>query len=189
VHPAPETRKRFTVAEFDRMAEVGILAEDDRLELIDGEIVEMNPIGPRHTVSVALLTQQLMPAADSASAHICVAGALVLGDDGEVYPDLVIRRGQPRQYRDRHATPADVLLVVEVADSSLRHDKDVKLPRYARAGVRNVWLVDVVNDHVLAYADPSAQGYRVVQSLRPGDQVRSETLPGWQFAVTDFLGL
>jgi Uma2 family endonuclease len=189
VLPAPETRRHFTVAEFDRMAEVGILAEDDRLELIDGDIVEMHPFGPRHEVSVDLLAQQLMPAAHAVSSHLSVGGALLLGNDAEVYPDLVIRRGQPRQYRDRHATPADVLLVVEVSDSCLRHDKDVKAPRYARAGVREVWLVDVVNDLVLAYTEPRAQGYRVVQSLRPGDQVRSEALPGWQFSVTDFLGL
>jgi Uma2 family endonuclease len=97
--------------------------------------------------------------------------------------------GKPRQYRDRRPWAADVLLVVEVADTFLDHDKDGKVPRYAHAGVREVWLVDLVHDLILAYTEPSAEGHRVVRSLRPGDRIRSDALPGSEFAVSDFLGV
>lgn len=187
--PTTETRKRFTVAEFDRMGEAGVLGADDRLELIDGEIVEMNPIGSRHTISVDFLTELLIAPAKTAGAHVSTGGALVLGDASEVYPDVTIRRGQRRRYSDAHPRAADVLLVAEVADSSLSYDKDVKVPRYARAGVREVWLVDLTHSVVVVHTDPSVDGYRVVRPYRPGDALRSESLPGCELDVTEILGL
>ena len=132
------TRKRFTLEEFDRMAESGVLAEDERLELIDGEVIEMDPIGLPHLRAVSAMTALLVPAATAAGAHVSVQNAVhVL--DWELYPDLALLRGQPYECT-AHPTEADVLLLVEVADTSLASDRDVKVPRYARAGIPEVWL-------------------------------------------------
>ncbi len=179
-------RKRFTLEEFDRMAESGALSEDERLELIDGEIVEMNPIGLAHLRAVNAIAALLVPAGAAVGAHVSVQNALhVL--DWELYPDLALLRGQPYEYT-AHPTEADVLQLVEVADTSLASDRDVKVPRYARAGIPEVWLVDLVHDVLLAYAEPAEASYRVVRTLRPGDTVRALSLPGSEFPVRALLG-
>jgi Uma2 family endonuclease len=180
------TRRRFTLDEFDRMAEAGILAEDDRLELIDGEIVEMNPIGPRHQRAVNASLALLFPVCAATNAHASPQNAVHIAG-WEVYPDVAVLRGQPHEYAT-HPTEADVLLLIEVADSSLATDRDVKVPRYGRAGIQETWLVDVGHDVVLVYSEPAADGYRVVRTLHADDHLASTALRGAAFPVRVLLG-
>ena len=124
------------------MAQAGVLAEDDRVELVDGEVTEMTPIGPAHAACVMRLTTALVPRA-GARAVISVQNPLELGARLEFYPDIVLLHPPAERYLNRLPQPGDVLLVVEVADTSLESDREVKIPRYAQAGIKEVWLVDL----------------------------------------------
>src|SRR5438552_12280642 len=138
-------RRRFTVEEYHRMAEAGILSEDDRVELIEGEIVQMSPIGPRHSACVdrlnALFTSRLRR-----RAIVRVQNPIVLSRWTEPQPDLTLLRPRADFYAERHPGPADVLLAVEVAETSGVYDRGTKLALYARARIPEVWLVDVRGD-------------------------------------------
>lgn len=139
------TRRRFTVDEYHRMAEAGILGEDDRVELLDGEIVEMTPIGPRHAGGVNRLTR-LFTTRLGARAIVTVQNPVVLGVRWEPQPDLAILRPRPDFYSTAHARPEDILLIVEVAETSGEADRRVKVPGYAAAGVPETWRVDLPGD-------------------------------------------
>lgn len=179
-------RKRFTVAEFERMAEAGVLAQDSRLELLQGEIIEMNPIHPRHAACVLRLTRLFGRLGDTAA--LSVQNPLVLDEHGEPQPDMLLLRPPLERYAATHPRPADVLLLVEVADTTFRYDSTVKVPLYARAGVREVWLVDLAGGRLLVYRDPAADGYRVVETLDRGDVVAPEAFPGFRVLAADVLG-
>lgn len=166
-------KHRFTVEEFHKMGESGIFSEDDRVELVEGEIVEMTPIGWRHARVVTSLTTILA----SNFGHLCdvsVQNPLTLGDHGEHQPDLaLLEKTHPA---DRAPRAEDALLVIEVSDTSLRYDLEVKLPLYAPAGVREVWILDLSHDVVRAHAGTSAGGYETVREYRRGDYV-AQALP------------
>lgn len=142
-------RHKLTVADYYRMAEVGILAPEARVELIEGEIVDMVPIGTRHSAVVTLL-HDAIAAAVSGAAQVRCQQPLRLGDISEPEPDLAVVRPHPDRYFDAHPTAADTLLVIEVADSSLAYDRDIKTPLYARHGVPAVWLIDLNAGTLLA---------------------------------------
>jgi Uma2 family endonuclease len=153
------TRRRFTRAEYYRMAEAGILGEDDRVELIEGEIVQMSPIGDRHVAFVMnlgrLLTLRL-----AERAFVSVQSPVVLTADTEPQPDLAVLR--PRAYKERKPHADDVLLLIEAADTSLAYDRTTKLRLYARAGIPEYWIVDCTTESVEVYLDPEADRYRNV---------------------------
>jgi Uma2 family endonuclease len=130
------TRRRFTRAEYHRMAETGILGEHDRVELIRGEIVQMSPIGPRHAAFVDNLNQLLVTRL-AGRAIVRVQNPVALADDTEPQPDLVILRRRPVPYKEREPYGEDTLLVIEVADTSLAYDRTTKLRLYAEAGIPN----------------------------------------------------
>ncbi len=141
------------------MAEVGILKEDDRVELIDGEIIPMTPIGPQHAACVDWLTRLLIQRV-SADIVVHVQNPLQLTNNAELYPDLALLRPKANRYRDRAPCPEDVLLVIEVSDTSLETDRSDKVPRYAEAGIPEVWLVDLNRQEVHIFRDPSGNQYR-----------------------------
>jgi Uma2 family endonuclease len=181
---APVARRRFTVDDYERMAEAGILAEDDRVELIAGEIVEMSPIGGRHVGCVNVLADLLWDVVGR-EALISVQNPIRLSADGEPQPDIaLLRRGAPRAV----PTPEDVLLVIEVADSSRDYDRTVKLPLYAAAGIEETWLVDLVAEVVERHTDPHDGVYRRVASARRGESLSSTVLPAVVLAVDAILG-
>jgi Uma2 family endonuclease len=181
---APVARRRFTVDDYERMAEAGILAEDDRVELIAGEIVEMSPIGDRHVGCVNVLADLLWDVVGR-EALISVQNPIRLSADGEPQPDIaLLRRGAPRAV----PTPEDVLLVIEVADSSRDYDRTVKLPLYAAAGIRETWLVDLVAEVVERHTDPHDGVYRRVASAGRGESLQSTVLPAVILAVDAILG-
>ncbi|MGH7388917.1 MAG: Uma2 family endonuclease [Candidatus Rokuibacteriota bacterium] len=155
------TRRRFTRAEYYRMAEVGILGEDDRVELIGGEIVEMSPIGRRHRAFVGNLTQ-LLAVPLAGRAIVWVQNPIVLTDDTEPQPDLAVLRHRLVPYKDREAWAEDTLLLIEVADSSLAYDRSTKLRLYAEAGIPEYWVVDCTAEAVEVYRTPGPEGYRDV---------------------------
>ena len=157
----PETppRRRFDVAAYYRMAETGILAPEDRVELIDGEIVEMAPIGSAHGGTTDCLTSLVARAAAEGRVQVRVQGPLRLDPLNEPQPDLMLLRPRADFYRTSHPTAADVLLLVEVADSSLAFDRGPKLALYARHGVPEVWIVDLAGRAVEICRQPGQGGY------------------------------
>ena len=180
-------RRRFTANEYQRMGQVGILREDDRLELLEGEIVEMAPIGSRHQGTVDRLTRLFSNrAADSAMVR--VQGPVRLGEHSEPQPDLILLRRRADFYTSAHPGPDDVLLLVEVSDTSLEYDREVKVPLYARHGIVEVWLVGLEAGVVEVYRGPTAQGYQEVSQLQRGQSLSSVALPGMELAVDEILG-
>jgi Uma2 family endonuclease len=181
------TKRLFTVAEYYRMAEAGILGEDDHVELIEGEIIQMSPIGPRHSGGVGRLTS-LFSRIFGASAIVWVQNPVRLGERCEPEPDLALLKPRADFYASAHPTSADVLLVVEVADSSVDYDRGVKAPLYARSGIPEYWLDDVGQQHVTIYREPTPDGYAVVRVARRGETIRPVMLPDLEVAVDDILG-
>ena len=181
------TRRRFSVADYYRMVESGILHERDRVELIDGEVLEMSPIGPRHNACVdranRVFSQRL-----GDRAIIRVQGSIQLDEYGVPKPDLVVMRPRRDFYASALPTPSDVLLIVEVAESSIRYDRDVKAPLYARAGIPEYWLEDLTRDVLMVYRDPAPDGDRTVRTLRRGERIAPLAFPELSVAVEELLG-
>lgn len=184
---APLARRRFTVDEYHRMAEAGILDEDDRVELLDGEIVEMTPIGPRHAGGVARL-QHLFGARVGERAIVWVQNPLVLDRHWEPQPDLVLLKAREDFYTGALPGPEDAWLVVEIAETSTERDRRVKMPAYARAGVPEVWLLDLTLDRLEVFGDPASEGYRDVRRLGRGERVAPAALPELELSVKEVLG-
>jgi len=180
------TRYIFTVADYNRLIEVGILEEDDRVELIDGEIVEMTPIGHRHAACVKRLNW-LLGRALGADATIGVQDPIQLGDRSEPQPDVSVLRPSPNFYASAHPTAEDIFLLVEVSESSARIDRQIKVPLYARHAVAEVWIVDVDDNTVTTYRDPTPTGYTTVWVARRGEKLAIQAFPERELAIADLL--
>ena len=181
------TKRRFTVSEYHQMAHVGILTEDDRVELIDGEIVVMTPIGHRHAASVNRCNRLLSRCVEDA-AVVSIQNPVRLDEHNEPQPDVALLRPRPDFYASGHPTPADVLLIIEVADTSVEADRQVKLPLYARGGIPEAWLVDLQLDVITIYRDPTPDGYRTSWTVGRGEWIAPLAFPKCTIAVTDILG-
>jgi Uma2 family endonuclease len=144
---------RITVEEYYRMAEVGLLAPDARVELIEGEIIDMAPIGDRHVAIVNSLARRLILAVEG-HALASVQGSVRLSFRSEPQPDLAVLRLRDDEYRKGLPGPADILLIIEVSDTTLRYDRDVKSKFYARHCVPELWVVDLVHEQLLVFRDP-----------------------------------
>ena len=179
-------RYRFTVDEFARMGEAGIFTEDDRVELIDGEILEMTPIGPPHAWFVDRLTELIVTRL-AGRAHVRVQNPVRLDRHTEPQPDLVVAR-RSDVYAERHPEPGDILLIIEVADSSLRYDRLEKVPRYGKAGIPETWLADIEARAVTVCTEPVPNGYARQQVRRRGDLLIAAGVPDLGFAVEDVFG-
>lgn len=155
------TRRPITVAEYHRMGEVGILGERDRVELIEGELVAMSPIGSYHHGTIITLTQALVRAVGD-RAMVSVQGPVRLDDFSEPEPDFALLRPRSDTYRNAHAEPADVLLLIEVADTSLNYDRAVKRALYSRHAIPELWIVDLNAGEVEVCRQPGAGGYAAV---------------------------
>ncbi len=184
-------RHRITVSDYLRMAEAGILRDDDRVELIEGEIVDMPPIGAAHAGTLIQLTRLFMQRAGT-RALVSVQNPLRLGEDlGEdsmPQPDLVLLRPRPDCYRTGHPGPEDVLLVVEVCDSSSAYDREVEVPLYARHGVPEVWLADLTRGVVERCRHPGPDGYAAIETCQGRDRLAPERLPDVSLAVSEIMG-
>ena len=181
-------RRRFTIEEFQRMGEAGILDEDERVELIEGEIVEMTPIGPPHASMVARLNA-LFAARLGGRVIVWPQNPLVLRrQTSQFQPDLALLRPRADFYAARHPEPADALLVIEVMDSSVARDRRVKLPIYARAGVEEVWLVHAVVSTVEVCRDPRGSDYRDRRVLDRSAVLSLLAFPDLVLTVADIVG-
>lgn len=180
-------RRRFSVAEYERMGEAGILGEDDRVELLNGEIVQMTPIGPLHAAVVGRLTRLLIQRLGD-RAVVRVQNPLLVGSSSQPQPDIAVVRARNDSYRTSHPAPADVLLAVEVADSSLDMDRGVKIPMYATAGIPEAWLVDLAAVQVVVHRDPGEGAFASVRSRRLGESLDLAATADVTLTVDELLG-
>ena len=179
-------RRRFTVDDYHRMAEAGILSERDHVELIDGEIVEMSPIGDRHVTSVNRCNRTFSRAVGD-RALVSIQNPIDLDRFNEPEPDVVLLRPRADDYVGGKRGPADILLIIEVADTSLDYDRKTKLPHYSAAGVRETWLLDIPGSALEAHREPRDDGYALVRRYRRGERVSPEALPDIVVLVEDLL--
>lgn len=145
--------KRFTIAEYDRLAELGFFNEDDRVELIRGEIISMVSKGKPHSVCETRLERELFKLVGE-RATLRGQQAIIISDYSEPEPDRVIVKNRPDDYLSNHPTPNDILLLIEIADSSLKYDQEVKLPLYAEAGIADYWIFNLVENQLEYYSEP-----------------------------------
>src|SRR5436305_12193247 len=168
-------RRHFSIGEYDKMAAAGVFSEDDRVELIEGEIVEMNPIGSRHAACVGRLTKLLERLAGD-EAIVWVQNPVQVSDYSEPLPDVALLKRRDDFYARANPRPSDVLLIIEVADSSVEYDRDVKIPIYSRAGVPEVWLVNLPEEAIEIYARPLNNAYQETRLVKRGESLSTLNL-------------
>jgi Uma2 family endonuclease len=181
------TRYKFTVEEYMRMGEAGVFPPDVRVELIEGEIVDMSPIGDRHAWCVGWLTRTLTLRLE----HIALVWAqnpVRLNKRSEPQTDILVLKPRDDFYKDRKPRPEDVLLLIEVSDSTLAFDKRVKVPLYARTGIPEVWIVNLVDESVETFADPSGGAYQTTATFSRDEEVQSRSLAALRLKVSEILG-
>ena len=180
-------RHKLTVDDYHRMGEAGIFGEDDRVELLDGELYDMPPIGDGHMGTVNRLTNRL---AWRLGERVVVSpqNPVRLSDFSEPEPDIALLRFRDDFYRAGKPRPEDILLVIEVAQSSLDYDRGTKLPRYAAAGIAEVWIVNLVEDHVEVYREPAGTEYALQTIHRRGGTIAPLAFPDLALRVEEILG-
>ena len=184
--PPARDKRKFTVAEYYRMAEVGILHHTERVELLDGEIIVMAPIGIPHAAGVRRMERVLHQALGDAAA-ISVQNPVRLDDHSEPEPDIALLRFREDDYATAHPGPADTLVAVEVSDSTLAFDREVKSKRYAAAGIPEMWVMNLPGDCLDRLDQPGPAGYARHTVFARGENVSPGALPDLAFAVADLL--
>jgi Uma2 family endonuclease len=181
----PRPLHKFTVDDYERLIELGILGEDERVELIHGEIVEMSPIGARHIACVRESNRSCHRQLGD-DVYIHIQSPIRLPGDGEPEPDVsLVRPG----YDQRHPPLAqDTFLVIEVSDSSLEYDRTQKLPLYAAAGIPEAWIFNLIGNRIERHIDPGPDGYRTVAFAEAGQHLASTVLPELTFDAAELLG-
>ncbi len=183
--PVRVARLSFTADQFERMGEMGFFAEKDRLELIHGDIVQMSPIGSLHAAGVNRIVD-LFRKVDNA--FISAQNPIRLDDATEPQPDVTLLRRRDDFYASAHPRPADVLLLVEVADTSIDYDREVKIPLYAQAAIAEVWLLNLNGPELVVYSQPVNGKYTAVRYPQPGDTVSLTQLPEATFPADQITG-
>jgi len=181
-----QAKHRFNVTEYYRMAETGVLKRDARVELLNGEIIDMSPIGPFQGGVVNYLND-VFTAACKGRWRTTVQNPVRLDDHSEPQPDLMLAKPAPDFYRKRHPQPADVFLLVEISDTSLTTDREDKIPAYGRAGISEVWIVSLADLIVEVYREPHFSGYGTKTILRAGDQAKPQAFPDVAVDVAELL--
>ena len=165
----------FTAAAYHKMIAADVFGEDDRIELVNGELVAMAPMGSRHAAVVNRIARTLSVRLDAARFLVWEQTPVALGPQDEPEPDVAVLRARADDYEDGLPSASDMLLLIEVADTSYTYDAEVKLPAYARAGVPVCWLIDLNRRRVEVHAEPSLEGYRSTRFFVHGDAL---PLPG-----------
>jgi len=179
--------RHFNVTEYYQMARAGVLTEDERVELVRGEIVAMSPIGSRHAACVSRFSMRLIQWAEERFV-VSVQNPVRLDDHSEPQPDLAVLKPRDDFYGDAHPMPDDVLLVIEVADTSMGYDRDEKVPLYAEAGIPEMWLVNLSEAVIEVYSNPVDGAYSSVLQVARGGVLASASLPGLSIRAEDILG-
>ena len=177
---------KFTVQQYHLMHEAGVFTEGDRYELINGEIREMSPIVIKHAVCVAK-TARLFQIKLGDRAFVWTQNPIILRNYSEPQPDLAILKWRDDFYASALPTPEDILLIIEVADSTIAYDRDVKMPLYAVNGIPEMWLFDVNQQIIEGYTQPSSSGYKRMQRYEQGDTLAMNTFPEFNFNWEDLL--
>ena len=177
---------RFTVAQYLAMGETGILKKEDRVELIDGVIVEMAAMGNHHLATVDLFTRMMVQAVGT-RAIVRVQGSIDLNEHSRPEPDLTLLRERADFYRSEAAGPEDVLLLIEVSDSSVNYDRNEKLALYARAGIPEVWITVLPERVIEAHAEPVGGRYTQMRTYSPGGTIAPACFPDIALAVSEIL--
>lgn len=180
------SRRPFTVTEFEQMVEAGILNEDDRVELLDGDIVTMSPIGRRHAACVKRLNA-LFSRLFRGRAIVSVQDPIRLNDYSDPEPDIALLVPRDDFYATGHPGPKDVLLAVEVADRSLALDLGTKIPMYARARIAEAWLIDLKTDTITVFTEPKNGRYTTSAKFSGGSRIESPVLAKRRVKVADVL--
>lgn len=185
---AQELAKHWiTVDEYERMGEAGIFRPDSQLELLEGEIYEMSPIGSSHAACVkalSLLLNQLF----GGVLLVSTQDPIRLDDYSEPQPDVALLSWRDDFYRRAHPSPADILLVIEVADTTVDSDRRIKLPLYAKAGIKEVWLVNLPEEKIELYAEPSGGAYQVTRDFKRGEEAQAHSIEGLRVGVVAVIG-
>ena len=186
--PATRELRKFTVDEYYRMGEAGILKADERVELIEGEIIVMAPIGPEHSGSVDISNEIFLLLARGRF-NVRIQNPLHLDDGSEPQPDVALVRPRADRYTRSHPTAADVLLVIEVADSSLEYDRNIKAHLYGRNNIPETWVKNLPEDCIERFTEPGPEGYGQHTVHRRGETITPVSLPDLELAVEDLLPL
>ncbi len=169
------------------MIEAGVLGPADRVELLGGMIVAMSPAGPAHNHVVMRLNRLFSPCWDRA--EIAVQGTLLIGDNDVFDPDLMLLRPRPEGYREALPRPADVLLLVEVADASLRKDRQIKLPIYAAAGIAEYWIADIEHESIEIHRAPAGERYEQLSTVRDSERATPQAIAGLSVTPVEVFGV
>ena len=183
----PAVQPLITVAQYYQMAADGVLHEDDRVELIEGSLHWMSPIGISHAFCVDYLADRFHELL-AQRAWVRAQNPIHLDDLSEPQPDVSLLRWRDDRYRTAHPTPADVLLLVEVADSTLKEDRQMKAPLYARHDIPELWIVNLLASEVEVYTQPQNGRYQQRVVRRRGEQVAPEAFPDLRIAVDEIFG-
>ena len=178
---------RLNVSQYHQMSEAGILSENDKVELINGEIIAMSPIGRRHAACVDRINR-LFNSILGIKAIVRVQNPIILNNLSEPEPDIALLQPRADFYESGHPQPKDIFLLIEVADSSLEYDRDVKIPLYASSAITEVWLVDIYEQVIIVYRYPSEDGYSEIKTLSRGEKMSIQTFPEINLVVDDILG-
>lgn len=181
------TRTRITTNRYQMMVATGVLTQYDRVELIEGDMLNMAPIGSQHSAITSRLNELFILAA-ARSATVVVGGPINLGEFSEPQPDLMLLKRRADFYRVRIPEAADVLLLIEVSDSSLSFDQSVKLNLYARYGVPEYWVVDVEGRRIHTYREPAAKGYGCTLEFTVADSVAPQAFPDVRIVIAELFG-
>ena len=179
-------KHRFTVTEYYRMAETGVLKPDARVELLNGEIIDMSPIGSSHAGTVKRFIR-IFTKLSQERWQVSAQDPLHLDDDSETEPDFMLLKPSADDYTNHHPLPDDVFLLVEVADASLDYDREQKLPVYGRAGIPEIWIINLRDRSLEVYREPHFTGYGSKTILRAGDQAKPQAFPDVAVDVTELL--
>ena len=181
-------RRLFTVDDYYRMAAAGILRDDDRVELIEGEIIQMPPIGSPHASVVDNLVALFTAQVPAREVRVRIQNPVRLDDRSEPVPDLALLRFRADRYRSGHPTPTDVLLLVEVSETTLAYDRGIKVPLYASAGIPEVWIANIADEVIEIYRDPDEGAYRSQTQARKGEVVSPALVPDLALPVAEIFG-
>lgn len=180
-------RRKFTVEQYHKMVDSGILKEDDRVELIRGEIIEMSPIGTKHAACVRRL-HNLLVLKLQGRAIVDSQNPVVLSDTSEPQPDVALLKPRDDFYASTHPHPQDIYLLIEVADTTVKYDEEVKIPLYAEEGIMEVWLVDIKEESIEVYREPAAGGYQNVRKFVAGENLSIGVFGDVNISVKEIFG-
>jgi Uma2 family endonuclease len=180
-------RRKFTVEQYHKMIESGIFTEDDRLELIRGEIIEMSPIGTKHAACVNRLINLLVQLLGKC-VIVAAQNPIALNNNSEPQPDVALLKPRDDFYETAHPQPQDIFLLIEVADATVMYDREAKIPLYAEAHIIEVWLVDINEQIVEVYQQPAAAGYQHIRKFTSGQTLSIPAFPNMNISVNDIFG-